>query len=165
MTDQLPSKDLNVDEIRGALRAARQLIETLARDCDRLFEDLQRTESARIALLAENEHYKRRVEELSIHAEKWVQRALKPAHEREAPHCSTCACPPFSPWQPIETAPVQMDAILLTDWKWFAAGHVDPCSTRRYPIYHFAVSQEYDWEPTHWMPIPAGPSQPPGAGQ
>ena len=36
---------------------------------------------------------RKQVEELSIHAEKWVKRAL--THEREMPHCSTCACPPY----------------------------------------------------------------------
>lgn len=60
-------------------------------------------------------------------------------------------------WQPIETAPVQMDPILMTDGKWFAAGHVDPDGSRKFSVYHFAVSQEYDWTPTHWMPLPGAP--------
>lgn len=122
-----------------------------------------------------------------------LKQSHKPAHEREGPHCSTCSCPPYQApepapvrgvdlvnerdhgyaegysdavrWQPIETAPVQMDPILMTDGKWFAAGHVDHDDVRKYRIYHFAVSQEYDWTPTHWMPLPAAPSQPPGAGQ
>lgn len=67
--------------------------------------------------------------------------------------------PPPSCWQPIETAPVQMDPILMTDGKWYAAGHVEPDGTRKFRIYHFAVSQEYDWTPTHWMPLPAGPTE------
>lgn len=112
-------------------------------------------------------------------------KARRPAHAREMPHCSTCSCPPYEPepvrgvdlvtkhdhgyaegysdavrWQPIETAPVQMDPILMTDGQWFAAGHVDPDGgTRKFRIYHFAVSQEYDWTPTHWMPLPTGPSR------
>jgi hypothetical protein len=92
-------------------------------------------------------------------------KARRPAHEREPPHCASCSCPPYSPWQPIDTAPVQMDAILMTDGQWFAAGHVDHDDARKYRIYHFAVSQEYDWTPTHWMPLPTRPAQPPGVGQ
>lgn len=68
------------------------------------------------------------------------------------------AQPPFPEWQPIETAPVEMEAILMTDGEWVAAGHVDEDSFRKYRIHHFAVSQEYDWVPTHWMPLPKGPT-------
>jgi hypothetical protein len=61
-----------------------------------------------------------------------------------------------SEWQPIETAPVEMGPILMTDGEWFAAGHVyDEDSPRQYRIHHFAVTQEYNWTPTHWMAIPA----------
>lgn len=91
--------------------------------------------------------------------------------------CSTCeACrgaatralggEPSTAWRPIETAPVEMDPILMADGKWFAAGHVhQDGDIRKFSIYHFAVSQEYDWTPTHWMPLPAWPSQPPRDGQ
>lgn len=40
----------------------------------------------------ENDRFRKQIAELSVHAEKWVKRATTPAHEREPPHCSTCAC-------------------------------------------------------------------------
>jgi hypothetical protein len=61
-------------------------------------------------------------------------------------------------WQPIETAPTESDhPILMTDGQWFAAGYVGHEDYRKYRIHHFAVCQEYDWEPTHWMPLPSSP--------
>jgi len=55
-------------------------------------------------------------------------------------------------WQPIETAP-KGELILATDGKWFAVGAIEP-GFYFFCIDHFAVCQEYDWNPIHWMPLP-----------
>jgi hypothetical protein len=61
----------------------------------------------------------------------------------------------FGHWQPIETAPLDTSPILMTDEKWVAAGFINSEGHFKFSIHHFAVSQEYDWKPTRWMPIPA----------
>jgi hypothetical protein len=72
--------------------------------------------------------------------------------------CSKCkgtgAGQPPGVWQPIASAPIESDTpILMTDGQWYAAGYVGRDDFHKYRISHFAVSQEYDWEPTHWMPL------------
>lgn len=62
-------------------------------------------------------------------------------------------------WQPIESA-VQDETILVTDGKWFAAAVMSDDGFRKCSINHFAVCHEYDWQPTHWMPLPAAPEVP-----
>lgn len=97
-----------MDEINGdcgSIRVAGRYVD-LQDEIQRLREDLQRSESARIAILAENEHYKREAAEANamLNSE-WFARVTykqqlrealdklaKPAHEREPPHCSTCEC-------------------------------------------------------------------------
>lgn len=55
-------------------------------------------------------------------------------------------------WKPIKTAPKGEKEILVTDGKWRAIAYFDGFSWR---ISHFAVCQEYEWAPTHWMPAPS----------
>lgn len=56
--------------------------------------------------------------------------------------------------QPIETAPCDGTPILATDGKWTAVvyGSADMPPEWRWRISHYAVCQEYDWQPTHWFP-------------
>lgn len=76
MTEHLPSKDQfsavkEFDEwnaVTGALPdhtswnyECRSILEDADKEIQRLREDLQRSESARVALLAENEHYKQQL--------------------------------------------------------------------------------------------------------
>lgn len=95
------------------------------------------------------ERLERELAELETH----IIRALPPlkvtpAHEREMPHCSTCSCPPYESWQPIETAPTEGKSIY-----WVV------------PLTAEETYRDSSGNPkaTHWMPLPAAPSQPPGA--
>jgi hypothetical protein len=93
-----------------------------------------------------------------IHKGKWVSiedyKRVAEAYERLT--FGRPVEPPVVGWQPIETAPVESDQpILMTDGKWFAAGYVGRDQFHKYRISHFAVCQEYEWEPTHWMPAPS----------
>jgi hypothetical protein len=65
MTDSVPSKEmvLAIDRVcRGVGNFSER--EQVRKEIIRLREDLQRAESARVAILAENTHYKQRVAEL-----------------------------------------------------------------------------------------------------
>lgn len=90
MNEQAPSKDLSGPPFTmdryGSLAAC------ITAERDWLREELAREVGTRAALVAEVDARRKQVEALSIHAEKWVKRALTPAHEREPPHCSTCSC-------------------------------------------------------------------------
>lgn len=116
MTDPVPSKER--DTTQGALgelygwlidsanqsspydsqmlmKAASIVGDRLATPSDeieQLRQDCRRWENAHKIWLAESERLRKQVNELSIHAEKWVKRATTPAHEREPPHCSSCSC-------------------------------------------------------------------------
>lgn len=94
--DPVPSKEEVLASFeRIAQDIATQLaveVNRLGKENERLREDCRRWENAHKILLADNERLRKQVGELSTHAEKWVKRATTPAHEREAPHCSTCAC-------------------------------------------------------------------------
>jgi hypothetical protein len=134
MTDPVPSKELAEFNAALVTIARRRFTEanrcfsdgvcdcesctagqTLVEEIERLnaaltaaAQDAARDASARIALLAENEHYKREAADANQMLEsEWFQRVTykqqlraaldkleKPAHEREPPHCSTCSCPP-----------------------------------------------------------------------
>lgn len=102
MTDHLPSKQERdafeawaVDKFsthRHAFHPHRYLLDSTnlawkawqaradiqLRELQSLREDIQRAESARVAILAENEHYKTELARVT--------------GEREPPHCSTCSC-------------------------------------------------------------------------
>lgn len=94
MTEQVPSKKCD-KEIVAELRATSKALEA-----NRL------PYSVDLVLRAANEieSLQRQVDALSIHSAKWVTRALelqaniaRITGERESPHCSTCACPPYEP--------------------------------------------------------------------
>jgi hypothetical protein len=147
MNEQPPSKEQLIErlnysangcEFMNMPETARICREAIA-EITRLREDNRRWENARNVWMAEEKRLKAQVEELSIHAEKWVKRALggdhswyggqvneeackqlvklnrdarKPAHEREMPHCSTCACPPFEPRPDISSYTVECPPIV-----------------------------------------------------
>lgn len=82
MTDPVPSKD----EVWSDARVRDEL-----RDYD-LCLTPERVEQIFRQALGLIDRQRQQIESLSIHAEKWVKRALTPAHEREGSHCSTCGC-------------------------------------------------------------------------
>lgn len=91
MTDQLPSKDQTFflpfghTSERLVQEEIQQQFQSLAAEIQRLREDLQRTESARVALLAENEHYKREAAEANqLLNSEWFQRVTYKQQLREA---------------------------------------------------------------------------------
>lgn len=104
-----------------------------------------------------------------------LTRLSRPAHEREPPHCSNCSCgmtapEPAAEWQPIETAPKDGTSLLL-----YSPGGI---CIAPWPPAELTAQQNAQlvkdlgecpdhrkWTVTHWMPLPARPSQPPGAGQ
>lgn len=111
---------------------------------------------------------RKQVEELSIHAEKWVKRALGGATPE-----------PPAEWQPIETAPKDREVL-----GWFpyyatqqAGGSVwvirwreDQYSKNPKPYFEasgwvWGIRDQRAKQPTHWMPLPTRPSQPPRDGQ
>ena len=90
----LPPRELKTytfEELRETFDPG-DLVLMLIDEIERLREELQREVGTRAARVAEIDHLRRQVAELSVHAEKWVKRALTPAHEREGSHCSTCGC-------------------------------------------------------------------------
>lgn len=98
-----------------------------------------------------------------------VERLQRPAYEREPPHCPNCSCPPYEPWQPIETAPTEGKAIYwivpLPAEETYRDSSGNPVVAKFEP--YAAILLHRGWsslsKATHWMPIPRTPSQPPGA--
>lgn len=99
------------------------------------------------------------IESLSIHAEKWVKRALTPAHEREGPHCSTCGC---------GLAPEP--AVTLTLLRQLAEEYIETLG--QYPVEGYATPREYAGSELSrffaWLRMSSGfavrAAQPPGGG-
>lgn len=120
-------------------------------EIERLREDDRRWENAHKILLVE------------------IERLKRPWHEREAPHCANCSCPPHEPWQPIETAPTEGKAIYwivpLPAEETYRDSSGNPVVAKFEP--YAAILLHRGWsslsKATHWMPIPRTPSQPPGA--
>jgi hypothetical protein len=109
MSEHLPSKEWNDARIMDELGdydacLSPERVEQIFENAHRLLQHLRREnvrwENAHKILLAEVERHKRDVKLLEIVGKEQEQRIAelkRPAHEREAPHCSSCSCPPYEP--------------------------------------------------------------------
>lgn len=91
MSDPVPSKEC---DYLAKLQHSHPMVQ-LQREVEELRRDNRRWENAHKILLAEVERHKRDVKLLEIVGKEQEQRIAelkRPAHEREPPHCSSCAC-------------------------------------------------------------------------